>query len=212
MKILLVDDHALFRAGMRLLLDTVARGAEVFEAASVQEALALARTHPDLPLALLDLALEDGDGLAALATLRREAPEVAVVVVSASSDGATVRACLDAGAMSFIPKSLGAQTLAHAVQQVLAGRTYLPEELLQAAAGPDAAAPSLTPRQLDVLAGLCRGLPSKSIARELNISEYTVKEHASALFQALGVRNRTEAAIVATRLGLATGVRGTGMR
>lgn len=212
MKILLVDDHALFRAGLRLLLATIAPGAEILEAASVHEALQLARLHPALPLALLDLALEDGDGLEALATLKREAPEVAVVVVSASSDGATVRACLDAGAMSFIPKSLGAQTLMQAVQQVLAGRTYLPQELLGSSVPGASPAPALTPRQLDVLAGLCRGLPSKSIARELQISEYTVKEHVSALFQALGVRNRTEAAIAATRLGLSTGVRSSAGR
>jgi two-component system nitrate/nitrite response regulator NarL len=209
-KILLVDDHALFRAGLRLLLATIQPDAQIFEAATVDEALEVARSHPDLPLALLDLTLEDGHGLDALNIIKGAAPEVAVVVVSAANDGATIRACIDAGAMSFIPKSLSAQTLMRAVQQVLAGRTYLPDELLKSIALTPA--PLLTPRQLDVLAGLCRGLPSKSIARELQISEYTVKEYVSSLFQVLGVHNRTEAAIAATRLGLAAGIRGAKAR
>ncbi|VTY25314.1 Transcriptional regulatory protein DegU [Xylophilus ampelinus] len=207
MKILLVDDHALFRAGLRLLLATIQPGAQVLEADSAASAIDIARQHPDLPLCLLDLALGEGHGLDALAAVKQAAPEVAVVVVSASTDGAVIRDCLDAGAMSFIPKSLSAQHLMHAVQQVLTGRTYLPEELLKTVAAPPA--PQLTPRQLDVLGGLCRGLPSKSIARELQLSEYTVKEYVSALFQTLGVRNRTEAAIAATRLGLAAGIRRT---
>lgn len=159
MKILLVDDHALFRAGLRLLLSTIQPDAQVFEAADAASALQVAREHPDLPLCLLDLALSEGHGLDALAALKQAAPEVAVVV-SASTDGAVIRSCLDAGAMSFIPKSLGAQTLTHAVQQVLAGCIYLPEELLKTVAASHEV-PQLTPRQLDVLAGLCRGLPSK---------------------------------------------------
>lgn len=207
MKILLVDDHALFRAGLRLLLSSIQSDAQILEAEDTRGALELAALHPDLPLCLLDLALGQGHGLETLAQLKQVAPEVAVVVVSASTDGAVVRSCLDAGAMSFIPKSLGPQTLMMAVRQVLAGSIYLPEELLKSIAAP--AAPQLTPRQLDVLAGLCRGLPSKSIARELQLSEYTVKEYVSALFQALGVHNRTEAAIAATRLGLAAGLRRT---
>lgn len=203
MKILIADDHALFRAGLRLLLAGMAPSAMLLEAATLSEAAAVAERHPDLSLCLLDLAFEGEHGLDALATIKHALPDVAVVVVSATHDAATVRACIDSGAMSFVPKSMPAETLSVALTRVLAGEIYLPEEVML---GMNAlrARPSLTPRQIDVLRGLSRGLPTKSIARELKISEHTVKEYISLVFDALGVHNRTEAVITAARLGLPT--------
>lgn len=194
MKILPVDDHALFRAGLRMLLTTMCQNAMTFDAASVTEALAIAQANPDLELCLLDLSFKGESGLSGLARLKEAAPQAAVVVVSSSDDSATIRACLDGGAMSFIPKSLGPDVLTQALQHVLRGTVYLPEQIMNAAAGAGTR-PALTGRQRDVLRCLSRGLPTKLIARELNISEHTVKEHIALLFQVLGVRNRTEAVI-----------------
>jgi DNA-binding NarL/FixJ family response regulator len=194
MKVLLVDDHALFRAGLRMLLTTMCQNATTFDAASVTEAIAIAQANPDLELCLLDLSFKGESGLSGLARLKEAAPQAAVVVVSSSDDSATIRACLDGGAMSFIPKSLGPDVLTQALQHVLQGTVYLPEQIMNAAAGVGSR-PTLTGRQQDVLRCLSRGLPTKLIARELSISEHTVKEHIALLFQVLGVRNRTEAVI-----------------
>jgi DNA-binding NarL/FixJ family response regulator len=201
-KILVVDDHALFRAGLRLLLQSLQHDAEVLEASTLAEAIALATAHPDLSICLLDLNLEGEYGLEGLSTLKRIAPDVAAVVVSAAHDPATIHACMDVGAMSFVPKSMPPATLALAMREVLAGAVYLPPEVLSHIALNVTAAPTLTRRQHDVLRALGRGLPTKSIARELGLSEHTVKEYISALFAVLKVSNRTEAVVTASALGL----------
>lgn len=201
MKLLLVDDHALFRAGLRLLLAALDRGAVIVEADGLTRAIEQARQHPDVRLCLLDLRLRDGFGLRAIEAIRAAAPDVAIVIVSGSESGATVRDCIDAGAMGYIPKSAPSEVLTHALRRVLAGEFYLPDGLL---AADDCAKPrpSLSPRQRDVLRCLGRGLPTKLIARELALSEHTVKEHITAIFAALQVRNRTEAVIKASRMDL----------
>lgn len=202
MKILVVDDHALFRAGLRMLLQTLQRQAEVFEAGSLAEAIEVASTHPDLSVCLLDLQLDGEYGLDGLAVLKQIAPDVAAVVVSASQDPATIRACLDLGAMSFVPKSMAPATLALVLREVLGGAVFLPPEMLAHSRPKDLLVPLLTRRQRDVLHALGRGMPTKSIARELALSEHTVKEYISGLFSALKVNNRTEAVVVASVLGL----------
>ncbi|RZL64966.1 MAG: response regulator transcription factor [Variovorax sp.] len=201
MKILVVDDHALFRAGMRLLLNNLSDAATIIEAATLPEAVAALGEHPDMTLCLLDLSLEQANALDALAALKSGAPHVVFVVVSARFDADTIRAALDSGAMSYVPKSMPAATLAEALRRALSGDIFLPEEVRVLVSAP-AGKPTLSPRQLDVLHALARGLPSKIIARELAISVSTVKEHIGAMFISLGVRNRTEAVIVASRLGL----------
>lgn len=172
------------------------------EASTIEEALATCAAHPDVHLVLLDPALRAEYGLDALRRLREAAPEAAVVVVSGSEDVATIHACIEAGAMSFIPKSPPPDVLTEAMRHVLAGSVWLPEQVqaLEAAGAP--ARPVLTPRQLDVMRCLNRGLPTKSISRELDLSENTVKEHVASIFRALGVVNRTQAVIKASRLGL----------
>ncbi|RZL62540.1 MAG: response regulator transcription factor [Variovorax sp.] len=200
MKILIADDHALFRAGLRLLLSSLDSSPLLLEAASLPEATAVAQRHSDLTLCLLDLQFDGENGLTAFNVIKQAAPDVAIVVISAASDLVTVRACLEAGAMSFVPKSVSPETLTLALQKVLAGHIYLPDEVLHHAREA-AVQPNLSPRQMDVLRGLARGLPTKSIARELGISEHTAKEHIGLIFQALGAHNRTEAVIMAARLG-----------
>jgi DNA-binding NarL/FixJ family response regulator len=194
MKILLVDDHALFRAGLRMLLTTICPDATTFDAGSVSDAIAIAKANPELELCLLDLSFKNESGLSGLSNIKEAAPQAAVVVVSSADDSATIRACLDGGAMSFIPKSLGPDVLTRALQHVLKGTVYLPEQIMNATDGASTR-PTLTGRQRDVLRCLSRGLPTKLIARELSLSEHTVKEHIASLFQVLGVRNRTEAVI-----------------
>ena len=194
MKVLLVDDHAMFRAGLRMLMTTICPGATALEASTIAEALELLASSPDVQLCLLDLSFKSEGGLSGLQRIKDAAPETAVVVISGAEDTATIHACLDAGAMSFIPKSLGPDVLTQALQQVLQGKVYLPDQLVQAAANMPPR-PVLTSRQLQVLQCLSRGLPTKLIAREMSLSEHTVKEHIALVFQALSARNRTEAVI-----------------
>jgi DNA-binding NarL/FixJ family response regulator len=172
----------------------------VLEAGDAEQAIDHLRTHRDIELCLLDLSLRNGDGLGLLDEIRQFAPNTAVVIVSAAEDEQTIRRCIDAGAMSFIPKSAAPEVLTEALQRVLAGEIYLPE--MEPADAESTPRPALTPRQRDVLKHLSQGLPTKLIARELGLSEYTIKEHIAAIFQALQVRNRTEAVIRASRLML----------
>jgi DNA-binding NarL/FixJ family response regulator len=201
-KVLIVDDHALFRAGLRMLLSTIGHGVQCLECASVAEALDLIQKHPDLKICLLDLALKNEHGLSAIQRIKDTAPQVSVVIVSGAEDSATIRSSIDAGAMSFIPKSVMPEVLTKALQHVLAGEVYLPEQIVSAIEEAPRR-PLLTPRQMQVLNGLSRGLPTKLIARELSLSENTVKEYIALVFQALGARNRTEAVIIASKLRLA---------
>jgi DNA-binding NarL/FixJ family response regulator len=201
MKILIVDDHALFRAGLRMLLPAISIDVACLEAASLTEGLALIDRHPDLQLCLLDLSLKNENGESAIQQIKRDAPHVAIVVVSGADDPATIRSCIDAGAMSFIPKSVSPEILTQALQRVLNGEVYLPPQIVKAL---DATPlrPTLTPRQMQVLQCLSRGLPTKLISRELNLSEHTVKEYIALVFQAVGAHNRTEAVIKAGQLRL----------
>lgn len=201
MKILIVDDHALFRAGLRMLLGTIGQNVECLEAANVGDALGLISRHADIQLCLLDLALKNEHGLDAVQKIKETAPQVAVVVVSGADDSATIRSCIDAGAMSFIPKSVTPEVMTKALHHVLNGAVYLPEQIVSAMQGAPRR-PLLTPRQLQVLHCLSRGLPTKLISRELALSEHTVKEYIALVFQALGARNRTEAVIKASQLRL----------
>jgi DNA-binding NarL/FixJ family response regulator len=200
-KILIVDDHALFRAGLRMLLSTIGQNVICLEAADVKEGLALISQHADLQLCLLDLALKNEHGLDAIQKIKETAPHVAVVVVSGADDAATIRRCIDAGAMSFIPKSVAPEALTQALQHVLKGAVYLPEQIVSAMEKTEKHA-LLSPRQQQVLQCLSRGLPTKLIAREMGLSEHTVKEYIALVFQALGARNRTEAVIKASQLRL----------
>ncbi len=184
-----------------MLLATIGHDVVCIEAATIDEATALIDRHPDIHVCLVDLALKKENGLDAVRLIKELAPQVAVVVVSGVDDFSTIRSCLDAGAMSFIPKSVQPEVLTRALQHVLSGAVYLPEQIISTAGDPPQK-PMLTPRQMQVLACLSRGLPTKLISHELSLSEHTVKEHIALIFQALGARNRTEAVIKATQLRL----------
>lgn len=202
MKILLIDDHALFRAGLRLLLGVLGNGIQVLETDTIAEALTLTAQHPDLQLCLLDLNLRDENGLDALHKIKAVVPTVSIVIVSANHETALIRHCLDAGAMSYIAKSAPPEVLTEALKCVLSGAVYLPSQLLDAELESTLPLIPLSPRQQDVLRGLCRGMSTKSIARELSLSDHTVKEYLATLFRLLGVHSRTEAVIKAGAMNL----------
>ena len=193
---------------MRYLLRSFDAELEMDEASNCNEALErVAGCSYDL--VLLDLKMPGLNGLDALAALREAAPGMPLVVLSGESDPGVIRSAIDGGAMGFITKSSTPEVLIQALRLVLAKGVYLPQLVLdQAYAGgsvPRTASstlPGITPRQMDVLRCVIRGQPNKAIARELALSEGTVKAHLSAVFQVLGAHSRTEAVYAAAKLGL----------
>ena len=207
MKILLADDHAPFREGMRQVLRQLADGVEIIEASDCTQALDAAHAHEGIVLVLLDLDMAGRDGFAALETLSREHLTLPVLVLSGSEHRADVQRALDGGAVGFIPRSATASVMLSALRVVLAGGVYVPPERVQPGEGEAQPTsierrPALTPRQIDVLARVVEGKRNKAIGVELGLSEATVKAHITAVFKALGVTNRIQAARAAERLRL----------
>jgi DNA-binding NarL/FixJ family response regulator len=209
--ILLVDDHALFRSGLKFLLQQLDTGLVLDEAGNCAQALERAAAQR-YDLVLLDLNMPGVSRLDALAALREAVPDSPVVVLSGEADPAVVKGAIERGAMGFIPKSATPELLIEALRLVLAHGVYLPLEVLASAPAAPAPAPAaseggaapggLTPRQLEVLRYVIQGKPNKVIARELNLSEGTVKTHLSSVLRAFGARNRTEAVFAAAKQGL----------
>ena len=205
-KCLLVDDHAIVRDALALLVALHHPQVDLRQAGRLREAVALLDVEPDVDLVLLDLALPDSTGVDTLASVRTAAPDARIVVLSADEREATVLAALDAGAAGFIPKSTESGVLRKALATVLAGGVYLPSHVGDAAqverepVAMDAL--GLTPRQVDVLRMLVDGGSNKRIARALDLAPSTVKTHLEAIFQRLQVNSRTQAVVAAARLGL----------
>ena len=210
-RVLIADDHPLFRAAMVQALTACLGNAELFQARDLPDAWQQLDAHHDIDLVLLDLHMPGNHGLAGLATLRSQFPSVAVVVVSANEDPTVIRRALDHGAAGFIPKSTGLDELTEALHAVLDCREWVPPRLARAVA--DARSDdddrelasriaSLTPQQLRVLSMVANGQLNKQIADELSIQERTVKAHMSEIFHKLGVRNRTQAGVAFRRLEL----------
>ena len=207
MNILLIDDHALFREGLKFLLRSLDAALEVDEAGDCAKALEHAASR-NYDLVLLDLKIPGVAGLEALAALRDAIPGAPLVVLSGEDSPGVVRAATERGAMGFIPKSSTPEVLIQALRLVLARGVYLPPAVLDAAADPATAADggtalrNLTPRQMDVLRCVIQGKSNKVIARELDVSEGTVKAHLSSVLRAFGARSRTEAVYAAAKMGL----------
>jgi len=201
--VLIADDHPLVRDALVRTVRQLHAEVTVHEAGDLDTLLRLARAGA-ADLALVDLNMPGMNGVAGLARLREAAPTLPVVVASGQEDATTIRSVLGAGAVGFIPKSEKSEVLLSALRLVQAGGTYVPARLLEApaTAAASAAASELTPRQLDVLRCLMRGEPNKLIARELGLTEGTVKIHIAAILRALQARNRTEAVVRARSLGI----------
>ncbi|HKA28264.1 MAG TPA: response regulator transcription factor [Candidatus Binatia bacterium] len=213
MKILICDDHELFRAGLRLVLTRLEESTELIDASSAEETFRVAEADPDLDLVLMDLGMPGMDGLSALGVLRDRFPALPVVIVSASERDADVRAAIDRGASGFIPKSSSAPVLLAALRLVLSGGVYVPPLILATPAPAPSGAPpatdrrreraaALTPRQLEVLDLMAKGRTNREICDRLGIAEGTVKAHVATILEALDVANRTEAAAVMRDLGI----------
>ncbi len=208
MKLLIVDDHPVVRDGLAALLRQLAPEVAVLLAEGGAQGLDLANAHPDLDLVVLDLSMPGSDGFAVLHEFGRRLPQLPVVVLSSSEDPRDVRRALACGALGYIPKSAPPRTILAAMKFVLAGNVYVPALLAQDPAfardeaAHDAArrsVASLTRRQIDVLRLLREGRSNKEIGRALGLSEKTVKVHVTALFKALNVANRTQAAAMADK-------------
>jgi len=202
MKILVIDDHALVRQGLSALLAAGDAAIHVLHAGRLAEGLATVDAHRDLDAVLLDLKLPDGDGMAAIGEIGRRRAELPVVILSSSEDPDDVRRALDLGALGYVPKSASPETLVSAVRTVLDGGIYIPPLLDAARPRPSGPLADLTPRQVEVLAAVGRGLANKEIGLKFGLSEKTVKAHVGAIFRTLGVSNRTQAASAAMAAGL----------
>lgn len=210
-QILIADDHPLFRAALRAAATEAIPGVGIREADSLESVLQTLDAQPDIELLLLDLHMPGNHGLAGLASIRAQHPVVAVMVVSANDDPLIVRRALDFGAAGFLPKSSGLDDLNAAISTILNCGQWLPESiratvLRTRSSNSDAdmasKLSSLSPQQFRVLRMVADGLLNKQIADRLNVQERTVKAHVSAIFERLGVRNRTQAGIVLRELEL----------
>jgi DNA-binding NarL/FixJ family response regulator len=198
MKILIVDDHPLFRAGFHAVLQQSALDAGVLSVSSVAEALQILEQDPDVGLVLLDIHLRGDDGFSALKIIGARFPTTACIMISGDEQESLAHRAISAGASGFIPKSFTADDMIDAIRKVLAGEIFS-----IVAQTPPAVAPGseLTLRQLEVISMLGRGFSNKEIARQLDVAERTVKAHVSAVFEALQVRNRTQAVLAAQSRG-----------
>ena len=210
-KLLIADDHPLFREALRGVLARAFPHTAIHEAPGLERLHELIEQHPDADLLLLDLDMPGASGFSALVHLQAHYPQLPIVIVSAHDEPVLMRRALDHGAMGYIPKSADAATLADALLYVLEGETWLPD-----AAMPETGADTeekqaaarlreLTPQQFRILQMVGAGQLNKQIAHELGVSEATVKAHMTAILRKLRANNRTQAVQIANRLGLNTG-------
>jgi DNA-binding NarL/FixJ family response regulator len=182
----------------------------ILQAGNAPDALRLVEEHADLDIVVLDLVMPGLGGLPAIAAFGRARPDLPVIVLSSSEDPQDARKALAQGALGYVPKSASQHTLIAAIRLVLNGELYVPPLILNevAHAGPaqlqrrGGTGPILTERQVEVLRRLSAGQPNKVIAFELDLSEKTVKAHITAIFKALNVVNRTQAAAIGRETGL----------
>jgi DNA-binding NarL/FixJ family response regulator len=205
-RLVIADDHPLFRGALREAVAGQFADADIAEAGAFDDVVAQLDRGGDVDLVLLDLAMPGVRGFSGLMFLRAQFPSVPVVVVSANDDPAVIRRCMDFGASGFIPKTLGVDVMRAAIARVLEGGVWTPPDV-DLSGRPDADTAeligrlaTLTPQQVRVLMMLSEGMLNKQIAYGLGVSEATVKAHVSAILQKLGVESRTQAVIAAARI------------
>ena len=199
-RILIADDHELFREGLRVVLDLRPDFEVVSEAANVAETVAAhARCQPDLTL--LDLQMPDGTGIDALKIIRKAQPDARVLMLTTYDGDEDIHRAMAAGASGYLLKSIPSIQLEAAVRAVIEGRQYLPPAVAERLAE-RAAFQVISARELEILALIARGLSNKDVARVLVANEFTVKAHVRNILAKLGVETRTEAAILAVQRGL----------
>lgn len=211
MRILLVDDHTMFRMGLVMQLQQLRPEAQAVQCNSPQAARALlGEAGFPFDVIVLDLGMPGFHRLEALSYFRGLCPEVPCVVVSGNEDPDLVRDCVEMGAFGFIPKSADAAQLSQALDCITSGNVWLPGSAVSVGPGGTAPAPTvwskarvhITERQRDVLRGLVQGKTNKMIARDLGISDGTVKTHVTNLMELLQVNTRTQIVFELARLGI----------
>src|SRR5262245_56923921 len=211
MNVLPIYDHPVLREGIAALLRQAGPDTVVHQGGDVAGALQLAAERADLDVIVLDLMMPGMGGMEAIAEFGRIRPDVPVIVLSSSEDPRDARKALAQGALGYVPKSASQHTLLSAIRRVLNGELYVPPLILNDIADAGShrlgqpgrgGGSALTDRQIDVLKRLSDGQPNKIIAHELELSEKTVKAHITAIFKALNVVNRTQAAPVGKQRGL----------
>jgi DNA-binding NarL/FixJ family response regulator len=211
-KVLVADDHTLFRKGLALVLQNIFEDLEVMEAIDAHEALALIGDHPDLDLALLDLSMPGMENLQGLSTITSSTGKTPVAILSAHQDAKSIRTTIKLGARGYLLKSFSEDSLRHALALIMAGEIFVPSSVLAAGFDDvrDPVFPSdnskgrnplqnLTRRQREVLNHIMEGKSNKVIARELGLYESTVKAHIQVILEKLQADNRTHAAMIAAQ-------------
>ena len=210
MKVLVADDHPLYREAVAGQIQRLFPHAEVIQTASLDEASVLANQTPrDFRLFLIDFHMP-GVSVDAIAQLVKQFPDTPVAVISGTAQRAEIHAAIRSGAHGFIPKTATGEYLAHALNLLLAGGTSVPADILL---GGDEEQPALdenvagwfallTQREQEVLKGVVRGLSNKEIGRELELAEVTIKLHLRGVFRKMGARSRADAAVIATKAGV----------
>lgn len=211
MKVLIVDDHPLILWALKTMVEKLQPDAQITELVSGQRARELLEFDPSFDLLLLDLELPDADGFELLTEFRSLYEDITTVVISASERPSDVVQALDLGAMGFMPKRMSTAELTKGLSMVLSGAVFVPPTVVDIL--PDGSVDDsgyqtvggfedmgLTPRQADVLTMLLQGKPNKDIARRLNLSVETIKDHVAAVLRALGVSSRTQAVLAVADL------------
>lgn len=186
MRVILIDDHPLFRQALAATLGQIAGARSVDQFETLRDAMAALVENASVALILLDLKLPDSTGIGGLLSLKAEYPDIPIAIVSASDDLETIQTTLACGAAGFISKAVGVDELSAAVESLLAGETWFPEARDQ-----DLRVP-ITDTQTRILDGIHRGLMNKQIAYETGLSEATVKYHLTGLFRRFGVQTRAQ--------------------
>lgn len=203
-RIIIVDDHPLFRAALRQTLVGGDPSIVIEEAGDLAGVNAALEADRDCDLVLLDLNMPGVRGFSGLLLLRAQYPDVPVMIISAVEDASVIRRAFELGAAGYLHKSVGTHEIRRAIETVLAGEVFVPEGIDLSIGDPNSALmqrlATLTPQQVRVLMMLSDGLMNKQIAYELSISEATVKAHVSAILQKLDVDSRTQAVIAAAKI------------
>lgn len=211
-KILVADDHPLFRDAIKSIITEKFPGYELLETASLNEAILLVDDNPDIDLILLDLNMPGMDGLTGIVKMRNHAPEIPLGIISAEEDKSVVLQTVGYGAVGFIPKSSARDTIEQAIGQILDGQVYMPADIIRGSTTQTSTRAGqqtdidlknmsyLTRKQLQVFEQMAKGKSNKQIAYEMNIAETTVKAHVSAILHKMNVKNRIQAVLCASNI------------
>ncbi|MBI3710787.1 MAG: response regulator transcription factor [Proteobacteria bacterium] len=210
MHILVADDHVLLVDMLASHLQKLGDDVLISKAINFEQAMEVVRTAETLRLVLLDLHMPGMNGVDEVRTLRARSPSTPVAIISGDNSPNAVRASMEAGAVGFLPKTMGGRAILHAVRLILSGEKFLPAELYLKAVGLERSSPAivggetlgnLSSRERDVLAQLVGGRSNKEIARALNIEVVTVTAHLGSIYRKLGAANRTQAVTRAIEAG-----------